>query len=120
MLDTPTNTEETQDGLKIGDGAVTRIKALIESEGNAELKLRIGITGGGCSGFQYNFSLDDKVGDDDVLFERDGINVVVDETSIPFVSGAVIDFKTDLMGAYFVMENPNASSTCGCGSSFSV
>ncbi|MBL4613795.1 MAG: iron-sulfur cluster insertion protein ErpA [Magnetovibrio sp.] len=120
MPDTPTNTEEIQDALKIGDGAVTRIKALIESENNANLKLRIGITGGGCSGFQYNFSLDDTVNDDDVLFEREGINVVVDETSIPFVSGAILDFNTDLMGAYFTMQNPNASSTCGCGTSFSV
>lgn len=114
------DTTEIQDGLKIGDGAVARIKALIENEGNPELKLRIGITGGGCSGFQYNFSLDEKINDDDVVFEREGINVVVDETSIPFVSGATLDFNTDLMGAYFTMENPNASSTCGCGSSFSV
>jgi len=114
------DTADMQNRLQIGDGAVTRIKALIENEGNPDMKLRIGVTGGGCSGFQYNFSLDDKVDDDDVLFERDGINVVVDETSIPFVSGATIDFKTDLMGAYFTMENPNASSTCGCGTSFSV
>lgn len=111
---------EPQDGLAIGDGAVQRIQALIENEGNPDLMLRIGITGGGCSGFQYNFSLDDKKGDDDVIFTKGGVNVVVDETSIPFVSGATIDFKTDLMGAYFTMENPNASSTCGCGSSFSV
>jgi len=116
MSDTP----DTQNGLKIGDGAVTRIKTMIEDEGNPDLKLRIGVTGGGCSGFQYNFSLDSAVKDDDVLFERGGINVVVDETSIPFVGGATIDFKTDLMGAYFTMENPNASSTCGCGTSFSV
>jgi len=120
MPDTTPEITDDQDGLQIGDGAVTRIKALIENEGNPDMKLRIGITGGGCSGFQYNFSLDDKVNDDDVLFERDGIKVVVDETSIPFVGGATIDFKTDLMGAYFVMENPNASSTCGCGTSFSV
>ncbi|HEY9079838.1 iron-sulfur cluster insertion protein ErpA [Magnetovibrio sp.] len=114
------DTTDMQNALKIGDGAVTRIKALIENEGNPDLKLRIGVSGGGCSGFQYNFSLDDKVNDDDVVFERDGINVVVDETSIPFVGGATIDFKTDLMGAYFTMDNPNASSTCGCGTSFSV
>ena len=118
--DTMPDTTELQEALKIGDGAVTRIKQLIESEGNPDMKLRIGITGGGCSGFQYNFSLDDKVNDDDVCYERDGITVLVDETSIPFVNGAVLDFKTDLMGAYFSMDNPNASSTCGCGSSFSV
>ncbi|MEG3617889.1 iron-sulfur cluster insertion protein ErpA [Magnetovibrio sp. PR-2] len=114
------DTTEIQEGLQIGDGAVARIKLLIENENNPAMKLRIGITGGGCSGFQYNFSLDDKVNDDDVLFERDGIAVVVDETSIPFVSGTVLDFKNDLMGNYFTMDNPNASSTCGCGSSFSV
>lgn len=114
------DTTETQEALQIGDGAVTRIKALIENEGNPDLKLRISITGGGCSGFQYNFSLDDTVNDDDVLYERDGINVVVDETSIPFINGTLLDFKTDLMGNYFTMENPNATSTCGCGSSFSV
>ncbi len=114
------DTTELQEGLKIGEGAVTRIKQLIEGEGNPDMKLRISITGGGCSGFQYNFSLDDKVNDDDVCFEEGGITVLVDETSIPFVAGATLDFKTDLMGAYFSMENPNANSTCGCGSSFSV
>ena len=115
--ETPTDTHE---GLKIGEGAVTRIKQLIESEGKPDLKLRIGITGGGCSGFQYNFSLDDKTADDDVVFEENGVQVLVDETSLPFVSGAVLNFNTDMMGAYFVMDNPNADSTCGCGSSFSV
>ena len=84
------------------------------------MKLRISVTGGGCSGFQYNFSLDDQTHDDDVLIEQDGVAVVLDETSVPFVSGAVLNFKTDLMGAYFTMENPNATSTCGCGTSFSV
>ncbi len=114
------DTTEAQEGLQIGDGAVQRIKVLMENENNPDIKLRIGITGGGCSGFQYNFSLDDKVNDDDVVFERDGIGVVVDETSLPFINGTLLDFKNDLMGNYFTMENPNASSTCGCGSSFSV
>ena len=111
---------ELQDGLKIGDGAVARIKALIENEGKPGLMLRVGVTGGGCSGFQYTFGLEETVGDDDVTFEKDGITVVVDEVSLPFVSGAVLDFKSDLMGQYFTMDNPNASSTCGCGTSFSV
>ncbi len=114
------NTPETQSGLKIGEGAITRIKQLIESEGRPALKLRIGISGGGCSGFQYTFSLDDEVNDNDLVFEEDGVKVVVDETSVTFVGGAVLNFKTDLMGAYFSMDNPNATSTCGCGSSFSV
>lgn len=120
MPDTTPDTTETHAGLKIGEGAVTRIKQLIESEGNADLKLRIGVTGGGCSGFQYNFSLDDKTAGDDLVFEEDGVQVLVDETSLPFVDGAVLNFKTDMMGAYFSMDNPNADSTCGCGSSFSV
>jgi len=113
-------TTNTHEGLKIGDGAVTRILQLIESEGNPSLKLRISITGGGCSGFQYNFSLDDKTTDDDLVFENGGVQVLVDETSLPFVEGAVLNFENDLMGAYFTMDNPNADSTCGCGSSFSV
>jgi iron-sulfur cluster insertion protein len=114
------DTAEGQESLKIGDGAVQRIKELIEMEGNPDMKLRVSVTGGGCSGFQYNFSLDDKVNGDDVLVEKDGVSVVMDETSVPFVSGATLNFKSDLMGAYFAMENPNATSTCGCGTSFSV
>lgn len=116
---TPDSTQTTAD-IIIGEGAVARIAQLIETENNPDLMLRIGITGGGCSGFQYNFSLDSEINADDRTFEKGGIKVVVDETSIPFVAGATLDFKTDLMGAYFVMENPNADSTCGCGSSFSV
>ncbi|MCR4377086.1 MAG: iron-sulfur cluster insertion protein ErpA [Rhodospirillales bacterium] len=114
------DTTDFKDALTIGDGAVARIKQLIAIDGKPAMKLRISISGGGCSGFQYNFSLDDAVGGDDVAFEKDGITVLVDETSIPFVNGAVLDYKTDLMGAYFTVDNPNASSTCGCGSSFSV
>jgi iron-sulfur cluster insertion protein len=108
------------DGLKIGDGAVARIQHLIESEGKPDLKLRISVTGGGCSGFQYNFSLDDTVAEDDIEFTQGGVTVLIDETSLPFVDGATLNFTTDLMGAYFTMDNPNANSTCGCGSSFSV
>ena len=114
------NTTETHEGLKIGDGAITRIQKLIESEGNVDLKLRISITGGGCSGFQYNFSLDEKSTDEDIVFEAGGVKVLVDETSLPFIDGAVLNFKNDLMGAYFSMDNPNADSTCGRGTSFSV
>ncbi|MCK5547104.1 MAG: iron-sulfur cluster insertion protein ErpA [Rhodospirillaceae bacterium] len=114
------DTTPATDSIQIGEGAIARIAQLIEAEGNPDMMLRVGITGGGCSGFQYNFSLDEKLNDDDRIFEEGGIKVVVDETSIPFVAGATLDFKTDLMGAYFVMNNPNADSTCGCGSSFSV
>jgi len=115
-----TDTPQPHHGLKIGDGAVTRIHQLIESEGNADLKLRVCVNGGGCSGFQYAFSLDEKIAEDDILVEQGGVTVLVDEQSLPFVDGAVLNFTTDLMGAYFTMDNPNASSTCGCGSSFSV
>ncbi len=114
------DTAQAQDGINIGPGAVKRIGELIAAEGNPAMMLRIGITGGGCSGFQYNFSLDSEIHDDDRIFEEGGIKVVTDETSIPFVAGATLDFKTDLMGAYFSVDNPNADSTCGCGSSFSV
>jgi len=114
------NTTQPHDGLIIGDGAIARIQKLIDSEGKPGLKLRISITGGGCSGFQYNFSLDDAVAEDDIQFTQGGVTVLIDETSLPFVDGAVLNFKTDLMGAYFSMDNPNADSTCGCGSSFSV
>ena len=82
--------------------------------------LRLAVTGGGCSGFQYNFSMDDALQDDDRVFERDGSRLVVDETSLELLAGAEIDFVEDLMGSYFQVKNPNASSSCGCGSSFAV
>jgi iron-sulfur cluster insertion protein len=82
--------------------------------------LRVTVSGGGCSGFQYGFSLDDERRDDDRLFERDGVGVVVDEVSLDLLRGAELDYVQDLIGAYFSIKNPNASSTCGCGSSFSV
>lgn len=119
----PDSTEtqlQPNEGIQIGENAVARIRHLIETEANPDLMLRIGISGGGCSGFQYTFGLDTELKDDDLTFEEGGIKVVVDETSLPFVNGATLDFKTDMMGAYFVMDNPNADSTCGCGSSFSV
>jgi iron-sulfur cluster insertion protein len=82
--------------------------------------LRITVSGGGCSGFQYGFSLDDQKNDDDRLFERDGVTVVIDEVSLDLLKGSEVDFVEDLIGSYFAIKNPNASSTCGCGSSFSV
>jgi iron-sulfur cluster insertion protein len=82
--------------------------------------LRITVSGGGCSGFQYGFSLDDQKNDDDRLFERDGVTVVIDEVSLDLLKGSEVDFVEDLIGSYFAIKNPNATSTCGCGSSFSV
>lgn len=106
--------------ITISKSAVKRIVSLIESEGNAALKLRVSVSGGGCSGFQYGFELDEGTTDEDLIFELDGVQVVVDKVSLDLLNGAELDFKEDLMGSYFVMSNPNATSTCGCGSSFSV
>jgi len=108
----------TQVGLTAS--ANEQVKKLIAQEGNPGLKLRIMITSGGCSGFSYNFSLDDQVKDDDEVFKFDEVEVLVDEASLPFVEGAQLDYVTDLMGSSFQMTNPNATSECGCGSSFSV
>jgi len=104
----------------LSDSAAKRVKQLIVQEGNPEMKLRILITSGGCSGFSYNFSLDDEIKEDDSVFKFDGVDVLVDESSLAFVDGAVLDYVEDLMGASFQMTNPNATSNCGCGSSFSV
>lgn len=104
----------------LSDKAAKQVKQLIAQEGNPHMKLRILITSGGCSGFSYNFSLDDEVKSDDSLFKFDGVDVLVDEASLAFVDGAVLDYVEDLMGSSFQMTNPNATSNCGCGSSFSV
>jgi iron-sulfur cluster insertion protein len=111
----------SNDGISISPSAARRIAALIAAEGGSDLlRLRIAVSGGGCSGFQYGFTLDDQRHDDDRVFERDGVSVLVDEVSLELLGGAQLDYVEDLMGSYFVVKNPNASSTCGCGSSFSV
>lgn len=107
-------------GIVISDAAVRRINALIAEDGNARLMLRIAVSGGGCSGFQYGFSLDDQRHDDDRLFTRDGVSVVVDDVSLQLLQGAEVDYVEELVGSYFAVRNPNATSTCGCGTSFSV
>lgn len=107
-------------GLQLSQSAAGRIAALTAMEDNPELKLRVTVSGGGCSGFQYGFSLDDQVNADDRVFERDGVAAVIDEVSLGLLEGSEIDFVEDLIGSYFAIKNPNASSTCGCGSSFSV
>ncbi len=108
------------DELRISQSAVMRIAALAKGEGNEALRLRIAVSGGGCSGFQYGFTLDDQINEDDRIFERDGVAIVVDEVSLELLKGAEIDFVEDLIGSYFAVRNPNAASTCGCGSSFSI
>jgi iron-sulfur cluster insertion protein len=106
--------------VTLSASAARRIGQILAGEGNAELKLRIGVSGGGCSGFQYGFTLDDVQSDDDIVISRDGVTVLIDPVSIEYMRGAEIDFVEDLAGASFQINNPNASSKCGCGSSFSV
>ncbi len=106
--------------VTITDSAVKRIAFLKREEGNDGLMLRVSVSGGGCSGFQYGFSFDDNVADDDLVFGPERARVVIDEVSLELLSGARIDFVEDLIGAYFKIENPNATSSCGCGSSFAV
>lgn len=106
--------------LGISDSAVTRIAKLRELEGDSNLMLRITVSGGGCSGFQYGFSFDDQTTPDDLVFEKNGVKVVTDTVSMDLLAGSEVDFVDDLMGAYFQITNPNAVSSCGCGTSFSV
>ena len=107
------------DPLEFTDAAATKVKALIEEEKNPNLKLRVFISGGGCSGFQYGFTFDEEVKDGDTEVTNDGVTLLVDPMSFQYLVGAEIDYKEDLQGAQFVIRNPNAQTTCGCGSSFS-
>ena len=106
--------------LLLTDKAIAKVKSLREDEGNDELKLRIFVTGGGCSGFQYGFTFDQIVADDDTVVEKDGVTALVDPMSYQYVAGAEVDYLEGLEGSRFVVNNPNAETTCGCGSSFSV
>ena len=100
--------------------AIAKVAAMIAEDGNPLLKLRIYVTGGGCSGLQYGFAFDEKPADDDFLIEQGGIGLLVDAMSMDYLRGAEVGFTDDLEGARFIIKNPNASSTCGCGSSFSA
>ena len=106
--------------LIITESAAKRVAELRAAEGNDALMLRIAVDGGGCNGFQYRFDFDESQNEDDHVFERDGVKVVVDEISLDFLQGAQVDYKQELIGSYFAVENPNATSACGCGTSFSV
>ncbi len=108
------------DPIVFTDSAAQKVAGLIQEEGNDNLKLRVYITGGGCSGFQYGFTFDEEVNDDDTQIVKEGVTVLIDSMSIQYLNGAEIDFKEDLSGAQFVIRNPNATTTCGCGSSFSA
>lgn len=106
--------------LQVSVSAVNKVKSLIEEEGNSDLMLRVYVTGGGCSGFQYGFAFDEVAAEDDSVVEKDGVRILVDPMSFPYLAGSQVDYQEGLQGAKFVVQNPNASSTCGCGSSFSV
>lgn len=106
--------------LVFSDSAANKVRALIEEEGNPDLKLRVFVTGGGCSGFQYGFTFDETQNEDDFVMEKGGVTLLIDAMSMQYMQGAEIDYTEGLEGAQFVIRNPNAVSTCGCGSSFSV
>jgi len=106
--------------LVFTDAAAAKVKDLLIEEGNPDLKLRVFVQGGGCSGFQYGFTFDEVINDDDTALDKDGVQLLVDPMSFQYLVGAEIDYKEDIEGAQFVIRNPNASTTCGCGSSFSV
>ncbi|MDA5193312.1 iron-sulfur cluster insertion protein ErpA [Govanella unica] len=110
----------TSHPLSVTQNAAKRVLQLIEKQKNPALKLRLAVSGGGCSGFQYGFSFDETVQDDDLVIEDHGITVLVDSISLPFLEGVEIDFVQDLSGSTFQVRNPNATASCGCGTSFAV
>lgn len=114
------NTAVENGPLIFTDSAANKVKELIEEEGNPALKLRVFVTGGGCSGFQYGFTFDEAANEDDTLMEKNGVTLLIDPMSFQYLVGAEIDYSEGLEGSQFVIKNPNATSTCGCGSSFSV
>jgi iron-sulfur cluster insertion protein len=118
MPDSRSDVEEGR--IELTESAARRIAVLKTQENAENALLRIAVSGGGCSGFQYGLSFDDQRNDDDFVFERDGVGIVVDEVSLGLLNGAEVDFVEDLMGASFQIRNPNAASSCGCGNSFSI
>ena len=110
----------TPSPLLFTDTAVSKVKSLIDEEGNERLSLRVFVTGGGCSGFQYGFNFDDELAEDDTIVEREGVKLVVDPMSFQYLAGSEVDYQEGLEGSRFVINNPNAATTCGCGSSFSI
>ena len=106
--------------LVFSDAAASKVRSLIEEEGNPDLKLRVFVSGGGCSGFQYGFTFDEVTNEDDTAMEKNGVTLLIDPMSYQYLVGAEIDYQEGLEGAQFVIKNPNAQTTCGCGSSFSV
>ena len=111
---------EVQDPLVFTDNAANKVKELISEEGNSDLKLRVFVSGGGCSGFQYGFTFDEVTNEDDTVFDKNGVQLLIDPMRFQYLVGAEIDYQEGLEGSQFVIKNPNATTTCGCGSSFSV
>jgi len=107
-------------GINLSARAIQKVRALVAEEENDQLKLRVFITGGGCSGFQYGFTFDELVAEDDTALEADGVTLLVDPMSLQYLAGSVVDYTEGLEGSRFVVNNPNATATCGCGSSFSI
>src|ERR1700740_1549538 len=112
--------DELPPPLIFTDSAALKVKELVDEEGNPDLTLRVFVQGGGCSGFQYGFTFDEVVNDDDTQMAKNGVTLLIDAMSLQYLMGAEIDYKDDLQGAQFVIKNPNATTTCGCGSSFSA
>lgn len=106
--------------MMFSDNAARKVKSLIEEEGNSNLKLRVYITGGGCAGFSYGFKFDENTKDDDTQVENHGVTLLVDPMSIQYLAGSEVDYSEGLQGSQFIVKNPNATTTCGCGSSFSI
>lgn len=111
---------EQEAPLVFTDSAATKVRNLIEDEGNNDLMLRVFISGGGCSGFQYGFTFDENITEGDTVVEKQGVKLLIDPMSIQYLNGAEIDYSEGLEGAQFIIRNPNATTTCGCGSSFSA
>ena len=119
-METAPSYQQLDQPLLFTESAAHKVRTLIDEEGNPELKLRVYITGGGCSGFQYGFEFDEEQGEDDLSIQRDGVTLLVDPLSLQYLLGAEVDYTESLTGAQFVIRNPNAKTTCGCGSSFAV
>ncbi|MBI4356700.1 MAG: iron-sulfur cluster insertion protein ErpA [Gammaproteobacteria bacterium] len=114
------NIPDSENLIRFTDAAISKVRQLIEEEHNDALKLRVFITGGGCSGFQYGFSFEEKATEEDTQFTKEGVTFLVDPMSFQYLMGAEVDYQEDVQGAQFVIHNPNAKTTCGCGSSFTA
>ena len=106
--------------INFSDNAVKKVKELIEEEGTPDLKLRVFVSGGGCSGMQYGFTFEESINEDDTKVEKDNVMLLIDPMSLQYLTGAEIDYQDNVQGSQFLIKNPNATTTCGCGSSFSA